>query len=77
MEEKPKITVHKQVAVLPTTVLATDADGRPTSVMCPTHSEPAAVHEDGRITCPTCDALDALLAEAHDRLVAAAFGTES
>lgn len=62
----PEIVAHQ----MPVTVVGTDDQGR-TVVMCPIHLEAAPVDADGRIRCPTQEAMDALvgqLAEAHVHL---------
>lgn len=46
-------------------VLGTDEQGR-TIILCPIHHDEAYVEPDGRVVCPTQDALDAFLVSATD-----------
>jgi len=57
--------VHKLTAIVPTSVLGTDEQGR-TLVRCPECGETATVQDDGRITCSLHEAISEQL---HEQLL--------
>lgn len=65
--DQPQITVTKQTYTLPTTVLGKDDQGR-TLVACPFCGDEAAVEQDGRVACPTGQAIQRMLDEARPAL---------
>ncbi len=52
--------VNKLTAIIPTSVLGTDEEGR-TLVRCPTCGDTATVQADGRIICPLDEAISGWL----------------
>lgn len=68
-----ELTVQRVSYYVQTSLLGTDEHGR-TLVVCPSPGcgDTAYVDADGRIVCPTGEAISSFLAEAYDQLVEAA-----
>jgi hypothetical protein len=57
----PELTARKVSYLQPVSTVGTDAQGR-TVVICPHCSDEAVIEADGRIVCPTGEAIDGILA---------------
>jgi hypothetical protein len=57
------LTVRKTSYLVPVSIVGTDVHGR-TVVICPQCHDEAPVEADGRVACPTSEAINELLATA-------------
>jgi len=63
----PELTVTVFDSTIQAAIIGTDDQGR-TIILCPIHHDEAYVEPDGRVVCPTQDAMDDFLRKAMEGL---------
>lgn len=61
------ITVTAAKATIPAAIIGTDDRGR-TIILCPIHHDEAYIELDGRVVCPTQDAMNDFMRQALERM---------